>query len=270
MIGAFRWYFILQKQHCRVSFSATWKTYLAGFSLLFFVPVFPFASEIFRASYLKEHHAIDLPRGIASVTIDRILEVTSNLFVVVAGGIIFFLLGEHISYSLRTLGVIGFIGIWFLLLFFLYIRIFQKKSIIRLFWKGNESTQETEQEVFRFFQSRSPFLWQGICFSLGKSFVGIVRAWIVILFFGKGFVILPAITIQGFYYLAALVPIPGALGFHEALQAVAFGAFGFGAGTGAAFALLVRTAEVLFAVAGLVLLFHFSLRFLKHTMFRFP
>lgn len=270
LLGVLRWGLILKQLGCAVPFLGLWKTYLAGFSLLFFVPMFPFANEFFRASALKEQRHLDLSKGMASVVIDRILEVTSNLLVVVAGGIIFLFQGDHISYSLRMLGIIGFIGIWFFLLSFLYLRIVQKKSIVQLFWKNNEGMQETEQEVFRFFQLRNSFFWKGICFSLGKSFLGIVRVWTLIIFFGKGFAALSGITIQGFYYLAVLVPIPAALGSHEALQAVAFEAFGLGAGTGAAFALLVRAVEALFAVAGLALLFHFGLRFFKNMIFHLP
>ncbi len=269
LLGIFRWGFILKRLGCAVPFSGLWKTYLAGFSLLFFVPMFPFANELFRASLLKEQRHVDLPKGMASVIIDRILEVTSNLFFVMAGGFIFLLLGDHVSYSLRTLGVIGFIGIWLLFVCLLYLRIFQKKSIIQLFWRGKGGMEETEQEVFRFFQLRNSAFWQGMGVSLGKSFLGVLRVWALILFFGKGFAALPGITIQGFYYLAVLVPIPAALGSHEALQAVAFEAFGLGAGTGAAFALLVRTMEALFAVAGLLLLFHFGLRFFKNIILRF-
>jgi len=267
-VGALRWYFILKKQRCNIPFPDVWKAYLAGFSLWFFVPMFPFVNELFRASSLKEQYEVDLPKGMASVIIDRIFEITSNLFVVLVGGLIFLLMGDHISYSAKMLAAIGFVGGWFLFLLLLYVRLFQKKSIVRLFWKNNGGMQEAEEEIFRFFQLKNPGFWQGICLSLGKSAVGIARAWVIILFFGKGFAVLPAITIHGFYYLAILVPIPAALGSHDILQAIAFGAFGLGAGTGAAFALVVRAVEVLFAVAGLALLFHFGLRFLKNLIFR--
>src|SRR3990167_4149115 len=61
--SALRWYFILKRQGCAISFGDVWKTYLAGFSLWFFLPMFPFANELFRASLLKERHNIELPKG---------------------------------------------------------------------------------------------------------------------------------------------------------------------------------------------------------------
>ena len=82
-VGALRWYFILKKQRCNIPFPDVWKAYLAGFSLWFFVPMFPFVNELFRASSLKEQYEVDLPKGMASVIIDRIFEIT---FCGVGGG----------------------------------------------------------------------------------------------------------------------------------------------------------------------------------------
>ena len=266
LTGALRWHVILKGQGCNIPLFETVKMYLAGFAHWFFAPVFLFGNELFRASSLKEQQCIDLAKGMASVLIDRILEVTSNLFVVLAGGVIFLVMGDHISYSAKMIAAIGSIGGWLFLLALLYIRLFQKKSIVRFFWKGTGGAQEVEEEIFQFFQLRNPAFWQGICLSLGKSIAGIARAWAIIFFFGKGFAILPAITIHAFYYLAILVPIPAALGSHDILQAIAFGALGLGVGTGAAFALVVRAVEMLFAVAGLALLFHFGVRLLGKLM----
>ena len=185
-----------------------------------------------------------------------------------AGGAVFLLLADRVSYSFKTTAVILFVGIWILLLLLLYMRLFQKRSVVSFFWKENGGVQEAEQEIFRFFQVDNAAFWEGAALSLLKSVIGIVRAAVIIFFFGKGVALLPAVTAQGFYYLAALVPIPAALGSHEVLQIFAFGAFGLGAGTGAAFALVVRAIEILFAGAGLILLSHFGLSLFIRLMFR--
>lgn len=266
LLGVLRWHSILRHQGCAISLFDVGKTYLAGLPFLFFVPMFPFANELFRASSLQRQHGIDFVKGMASVIIDRILELTSSLFVVLLGGVIFLLFGNHISYSFRMVGIIAFVGLWFFALSLLYIRLFQKKSIVRIFQKGNGKIERVEGEVFQFFHLQNPFFWTGVYTSLGKSLVGILRAWAIIFFFGKGFAILSAITVHSFYYLAVLVPIPVSLGSHEALQAAAFGAFGLGAGTGAAFALAIRAAEVSFAIAGLAFAFHLGLRLLGNAI----
>lgn len=232
--------------------------YIGGFSLLFFIPVIPFANEVFRSSVLKTKHHMELKQSMASVVIDRILEITSNLCVVIAGGVVFLFAGSHLSFSAKMLGIMAFIALWVVLLLFLYIRLFQSKSILGLFLKGNGHTKEVEEEVFLFFSIKNKFFWQGLWLSFVRAFVGLARTWALILFLGKGLALLPGVTVLGFYYLAILVPIPAALGSHDALQAAGFTAFGLGSGAGAAFALLIRATEALFAVAGLVLVLRFG------------
>lgn len=266
LANVWRWHFVLQKQECSISFLDTGKMYLAGFPLLFFVPMFPLANEAFRTAWLKEKHHVELSRGMAAVVIDRMLEVTSNLLLVLAGGVMFLFLGESILYSSKVIAVIGFIALWVVLLLFLYVRLFQKKSVVGLFWKGQGEVHEAEKRVFRFFQLRNLAFWQGMVLASAESVVGIARAWAILHFFGKGLALAPGVAAQAFYYLALLVPVPAALGSHEALQAAGFEAFGLEAGTGAAFALLVRAAEMLFAIAGLAVLLHFSLRFFKNRV----
>lgn len=268
LVGVLRWQLVLRGQGCPIPFSSVWRPYLAGFSLSFFVPIIPFASEFFRASALGDLHKIEFDKGMASVLIDRILEVTSNLFVVIMGGVLFLFAERGIPYSVKTLGIICFVGIWLLIVSFLYIRIFQKRSVIRMFWRGKGSMHDVEKEVFLFFYLRNRFFWQGLLLSFLKSAIGLARVWALIFFLGKGFAWIAGVTILGFYYLAVLVPIPAALGSHEALQAVGFGVFGLGAGTGAAFALVVRAVEILFASLGLALFFHLGLRFMKKMIFR--
>jgi len=268
LVGVLRWQLVLRGQGCSIPFSSVWRPYLAGFSLSFFVPIIPFASEFFRASALGDLHKIEFDKGMASVLIDRILEVTSNLFVVIMGGVLFLFAERGIPYSIKTLGIICFVGIWFLVVSLLYIRIFQKRSVIRMFWRGKGSMHDVEREVFLFFYLKNRFFWQGLFFSFVKSAIGLARVWALIFFLGKGFAWIAGVTILGFYYLAVLVPIPAALGSHEALQAVGFGIFGLGAGTGAAFALVVRAVEILFASLGLALFFHLGLRFMKKMIFR--
>jgi uncharacterized protein (TIRG00374 family) len=257
-LGVVRWKKILKSQGQNIPLWDLWKMYVAGFSLLFFIPIVPFANELLRSTVLKEQHGVAFKKGVASVVIDRILEITSTLCVVVVGSAIFLFIGHSFSHSLKTMAVAGFIVLWIVFLTWLYIRLFQNKSVLRLFWRGNGASKEIEQEICTFFSFTNIYFWQGLALSFARSFAGLLRVWAFILFLGKGVAFLPGVTILGFYYLGTLVPIPVALGLHDALQAVGFSAFGMGAGTGAAFAFLTRAIEVLFALGGLLFLFHFG------------
>ena len=269
-VGVFRWQAILRGQGHTFSFFALWRMYLAGFSLLFFFPFIPFASEVFRGSQLHKQSNVPLVKSLASVIIDRIFEVTSNLFVIIIGGVIFLSLGDSAPHSLKAVALIVFIVLWSLLLIFLYLRIFQRKSFTNIFWRGNgkEGLQEVEHEVFQFFHLKNRFFWMGAALSIARSFVGLARVWVIILAFGKGLALLPSITVLGFYYLAISIPIPAAFGSHDALQAVGFEAFSLGAGTGAAFAIVIRVAEAFFAVFGIVFALHVGLHVANRFFFR--
>jgi len=269
-VGVLRWQAILKGQGYALPPMELWRTYLAGFSLMFFLPVIPFASEVFRGSQLHKQRNIPVIKSMASVIIDRIFEATSNLIVIIIGGIIFLSLGESALHSFKVAAVIVFIVLWFLFLVFVYLRIFQRKSLASIFWRGNgkEGLHEVEHEVFQFFHVRDKSFWTGVAFSVLRSSVGLARVWAIILFFGKGLVFLPSITVLGFYYLAISIPIPAAFGSHDALQAVSFEAFNLGAGTGAAFAIVIRAAEALFAVVGLVFAIHLGFHLASNSFFR--
>ncbi|HEX9722572.1 MAG TPA: lysylphosphatidylglycerol synthase transmembrane domain-containing protein [Candidatus Paceibacterota bacterium] len=266
-LGVFRWQYILKSQGYSLGFLQLWKSFLSGFSLLFFVPIIPFANEVFRGSVLRDKYNIPFSRGMASVVIEHILELTSTVVTVVAGGVIFLSM-SNVSYSVKTFAVILFVTVWFAAASVLYIRIFQKKTIVGFLGRKKGNVQEVEQEVFAFFRLDNRYFWQGVSLSFLRNISALARVVAMLFFFGKGIALVPGITILGFYYLAILVPVPAALGSHDALQAAGFAVFGFGAGTGAAFALAIRAAEIAFAGAGLIYLVHHGVHMLGNFFVR--
>ena len=263
-IGAIKWRKILKGQGVDISIYDAWKTYLASFSLSFFAPMVVFGAEMFRAYTIKETYKVPFDRGLASVIIDRILEATSYILIIAIGILVFFAFGTTFS-STVTLGVGGAMLVVGLLFFFFYIRMFKSKSIVGIFMsrrKGN-NVAELENEISNFFHFNNPYLWEVVSLTLLKTFIGLLRVWVLVFFLGKTFAALPGITILGMYYVALLIPIPAALGTHDALQAFTFESFGLGAVTGAAFAFVIRTLELLFAVAGMALFLHLGLGLIR-------
>jgi len=263
-VGAIKWQKILRGQGVTISAYDAWKAYLASFALAFFAPMVVFGSEVFRAYTIKETHNVPFDRGLASVIIDRMLEATSYVFIVAVGILVFFAFGTTFS-STVTFGV-GAVMLAVILLFvFFYARMFKSKSIVGIFMsrrKGN-NVAELEDEISNFFHINNKYLWEAVSLAFLKVFVGLIRVWVLVFFLGKTFAILPGITILGMYYIALLVPIPAALGTHDALQAFTFGSFGLGVATGAAFAFVIRTLEVIFAAVGIIIFAHLGLGLIK-------
>ncbi|MCP6726871.1 MAG: flippase-like domain-containing protein [Patescibacteria group bacterium] len=242
-----------------------WPTYLAGFAISFLMPMLILGGELFRAYVIRDRFNIPFQKGAASVLIERLLEMTV-LFVIIVFGFLFFFISVGLPSKELTYIALGIVITVASLLIFFYIRTFKNKSIVRFFSRGtgNGDILELEREVFRFFTFRNPRFWEGLMWSVIKNLFALARAWLLIIFLGKTISLLPILSILSFFYISMLIPIPAALGIHDAFQAFAFGALGVGASTGAAFALIIRAVEFLLAFIGIILVVPLSINFIKN------
>lgn len=249
-VGVLKWKQVLKGQgYSEISFYNLWNPYFASFALSFFAPMLFFGGEILRAYSLRDSRDIPFTKGMASVVIDRILELGVYLVIIIIG-VTFFLLnaGTQPFFLLWILaGAMLFSG----LVAFLFLK---EKSIIKIFLlKGdNNGLAAIEQEVLDFFHLKNPFLLKSILLSFAKSGVAILRAWVLIFFLGEVIGALPLIGVVGFHYVALFAPIPAALGLHDAFQIFAFSSIGFGGSMGAGFALIIRAAEFIVAAFAII------------------
>lgn len=269
-VGAIRWREILRHQGYQVPFSSLLKQYFGGFSLSFFVPMVFFGNELFRSYALQEFHQVPLQRGIVSVVVERILEVTAYLLVLGAG-IVFLLVSKSVLIPALFWWILFGVGVLALSLAFFYLKSHRKESIVRIFFprlKGDNGFLEMEQELLRFFRLRNRAFWEGLFLSFAKVSFALLRTFVLAGLLGKFIGFLPALTITGFTFLSLLVPIPGQLGSHEALQVLVFQSLSLEGHTGAAFAFLVRAAELAVAFGGLVVLFRVGALLLEKLFLR--
>ena len=94
--------------------------------------------------------------------------------------------------------------------------------------------------------------------SFVRAIVMHVRTWLLIIFLGAKIAILPALSIFGFSLLAVIIPIPAALGSHEAVQVFAFNSLDLNISLATAFTLIIRASETILALIGLIILFKLS------------
>lgn len=269
LVGAWKWKTVLKSQGFKISLKELWTSFWAASSIFFFTPILILAGDIFRTYILKERKNIVWEKAMASVIIDRILEWTFNILIILAGAIFFITKISPIPLKLEII-LIGSLIILIGVAVFFYFKSFRKESIVSLFL-GRISRNhflDIEKEVFKFFKPKNKEMWK--CFGINflRGVTAILRCWLVLVFLGKGLAILPAISILGFYFLALLIPIPAALGSHDALQAFSFGALGLGADAGAAFAMIIRGAELIAALVGLIFLFRLGAGLIKNIIFR--
>ena len=268
LVGTWKWREILKGGGVNVSFMSLLNPYLAGFSIMFLAPILLWGGEIFRSYILKERNNVPWSKGMASVIIDRVLEWTVNLAVIFSGGIFFLFI---IGFPPIKLGII-FGGVFLILLVgvsFFYFKCVKRESFVGLFIKnGQNKPFEIEKEIFAFFKIKKKAMWKALFLSFLRASVMYTRAWFLILFLGKTIAALPVLSVLGFSYLAVMIPIPTALGSHEAIQTFAFGALGLGVSTATAFTMIIRGAELILSLFGIVILFRLGIILIKNILFK--
>jgi len=266
LIGNWKWKEILKGEGVDVSFWNLFKPYLAGFSIMFLAPILLLGGEVVRGYILKNRNSIVWSKGMASVLIERILEWTVNLLVIFSG-LLFFLLmidlpPRNLTILMSSLFLFFTIGI-----FIFYLKILKKESLISFFsrWfrlkflNQKNSFLEIEKEIFAFFRTQNKKLWQVLGLTFLRAGVMWSRTWFLILFLGKNIGALPSLSILGFTYLIAMIPIPTALGSHEAIQIFAFNSLGMNPFVATAFTLIIRGAELIFALIGAIIIFRLGM-----------
>lgn len=270
--ATWRWKEILKSQGYNIPTISLFRPYLAGFSLCYLVPMVVLGGEFFRSYFIREKFDVPLKKSLASVILDRILEVTVYLVVIVAGLIFFFL---KIGLPPKNLGIIlaGLLTFFIAGISFFYFKGFKRESIAKFFPRlfnqklFDSEPLEIEKAIFQFLKPKKSFFWKGWGLTFLKSAIALVRAWLLILFLGKtmGF---SALSILGFTYLALMIPIPANIGCHEAFQAFAFNSLELGAGLGTAFSMIIRGAEITVALIGLLFLFRLGIKLFEDALFK--
>lgn len=275
LFRTWRWKTILQNLGYNIPAFKVLEYYLSGNAIAFFIPMVIFGGEVFRGYDLKEKYNMPWAKSIASVIIDRISEITIYAITIIIG-VVFFILNANLPSNkayiivfLITFFIIGLISVF-------YFKSFKKESIIISFLKkfnaknsnGGETAIETEGEIFKYFKPKQKAMWKGFILSFFAELMLLARTFFLILFLGKNIGVMSAISVVAFSSLALILPIPAAIGSHEAVQSFVFTALGLGAGTGAAFVFIIRGAELTMALIGLIFFFRFGIQILESVLFK--
>ncbi len=251
-----RWWLILWAQGYRVPFLALVGYRLAGFSLSYFTPGPQFGGEPLQVYLSRKHHQLPTDVAVASVTLDKLIELLVN-FTFLATGIAITLqsglLGElAVSQILwLAMGLLVFPAGY---LAFLWIgwRPFTwlSRRLPRLAGKPFLVTlAQAETQIGQFCRQHPGPLLAALILSMIVWAGMILEYWLMLRFLGL--TLSPAQTIIALTAarLAFLAPTPGGLGALEASQAFAIQALGFSPALGISATLLIRARDL--AIGGL-------------------
>lgn len=272
LMGTLRWQVILSSGGVKTSFFDLLKTYLAGYSIIFLVPVLFFGGELFRAYALKKKGILSFSKSIASVIIERVLGWTFNLIFVICGLFLFMLNVSLIPNAISFIFLILFFVLLSGLIIF-YLKVFRRESIagfLEKYFNGrlNGGAKEVEKEIFSFFNIKNPAMWKAFSLSFIRMIFMFSRNFFLLVFLNQHINIETVLAILSFNLLATMIPIPASLGSHEAFQIFAFNSLGLNTITAMAFALIIRSAEFLLSAIGLIFLFKLVIELFKETLLK--
>ena len=263
-----KWKEVLKGMGVNLPFFSFFQPFFAGYSIIYLAPMVMFGGETFRIYFLKEKNSVPLEKGAASVIVDRVLDITTNLLIVVLGmGFFIFRIGLLPKNWTIFLG--GSFLFWLAGITFFYFKTFKKESMVWTFLrliKIGENDQKPfrfEKEIFEYFRLKKAAFWKGLGLAFLEEIIIFLRTSLLVFFLMKKVDSLSILAIEGFTYLITMVPIPASLGTHEAIQAFAFNSLGYGAGTGATFTLILRGTELVFVFLGLIILYKIGLTLVK-------
>jgi len=275
-IGNWRWKEILKDSGENINFWSLFKMYLGGYAVMYLLPVLVWGGEGFRIYRLNREQKVSFKKSFSSVFIERILEWTANI-VVIFLGLLFFIYNVYLPPKELIIIFGASLIIFVSSISYFYIKALGKKSIIQQICKiflRREVSEDNhflsiENEVFEYFDVRNKFFYKGIAISFLRAFVMQLRAWILIFFLGSITGFLPSLSILGFTYLSSMVPIPAALGSHEAIQYFAFGSLGISTSIVTAFTMIIRAAEIILSSIGMIFLIKTGFNFLDKKLINY-
>lgn len=258
-----RWWLIVRALGQRVPYLALAKYRLVSFGVSYFTPGPQFGGEPLQVYLLKARHGIPTETALASVSLDKILEMLAN-FTFLALGILIIVWQGLFFQEMTGLLILVSAGMVGLLLGYLVALLIGKTPLAWTFGrlplfrrdapslnKIRQALLDAESQIGRFCRQQplvilqasalSAFIWLAL---LGEYFLALR-------FFGLETSLLNVLTIIIFARLAFLTPLPGGLGALEAGQVLAMQSLGFEPILGVSMSLFIRVRDSLFGLLGL-------------------
>lgn len=255
LLFALRWWLVLRAQGHALPYLAVARYRLASFAISYFTPGQHFGGEPLQVVLLGKNHKVKSSTAVASVALDKAMELFAN-FAVLAGGIGILLtsglfptlpLQRALPVALALLAIppaylIAVVAGWRPL------GGLQRRFDNRL----TAALASAEGQLAGL--ARKPWLLLQCLLASALVWVALFfEFWLMLHYLGltvNGQQLL-AVVIAG--RIALLAPTPGALGALEASQVLAMQALGFDPAYGLALGLLIRARDIFFAIIGLVL-----------------
>jgi uncharacterized protein (TIRG00374 family) len=261
LLMAGRWWLILRAQGYAIPYLSVAGYRLVSFGISYFTPGPQFGGEPAQVHYLRTRHAISTTTALASVSLDKILELLASFLFLLIGVSAALLAGLLVD--LRPFQVVAWIAGPFVLLCAYTLSLWRGKTplagLLARLPQGNAGVRRmrlailaAEGQIGEFCQQNPRAVAAASLFSLLTGAAMVLEYWVTLTFLGISVNLLQAIAVLTAALIAFLFPLPGGLGALEASQVLAMTALGFSPALGFSASLLIRARDVSLGALGLV------------------
>ena len=258
-----RWWLITRAQGYNPPFLPLVGYRLAAFGISYFTPGTQFGGEPLQVYMLERERRIPNSSALASVSLDKLVELLANFtflligMILVLNGGLLPALGNPAAMTV----VVALLAAPLLYLIALWIgRNPLTSAFSRLpnwFYKKSKLGDlpplicETEGQIGNLLKT-SPWTVLWIVMISGSIWVMmLVEYWLALRFLGAQISLAGAVIALTAARLAFLTPLPGGVGALEASQVLALGALGYSPAIGISISVLIRARDILFGLSGL-------------------
>jgi len=270
-----RWKVILSSLGHKISFLSLFIAKLVSYPISYFTPFARLGGEPFRAYALKREDNIKLSIGVASVLIDKIIEITCGSLLILYG-LVYILIKYTLSKNLIIALSIPF------LLFVVFLYVFYFKTIrnegfftailkffkvykIKELSKVKGGIERTEKNLSNFFIKKRKSLMLASLVSILDIIFYLILYKTILNFIGVDIGISRLFILFGLIMISQMIPIPASLGAYEGMGVLSFLIFGLSVENGLLFIVLLRIMEMTLAIVGLLFLPFYGIRLLKNN-----
>lgn len=265
---AWRLGIVLKAYKKTVGFWTLMKQNIAGFALSYVTPAVRIGGEPLKVYMLKHESKVDFKTGTSAVIMDKFIEFTGTLIFGIIG--LSFLMFADVPNFVRIILSLALLT-GFLFLFFIYYwtikkgpgpftNLFQLLRFYRFPKFKNLETPIThvERKMERFFKyHKKEFLLGGFTYLI-YGILCVFEAKYLLMVIGVSASITELMIIIVVWGTINFIPVPAAIGFHEATQTGLFAILKGAASQGFAFALLTRVRQIFFTAMGFAFASHFG------------
>lgn len=263
LLNTAKWQFVLKKIGIKRRLRRLFKIWLPTYAVTFiFSPFGGLAGETLRSYFAKEELNLSWEESITSIAIERVIDIT--VFVIfIIGGMVTFIFSANIVPPVWSWVAVLFLVSLISFLVFFYFKTHRRQTIIRnalkkigikKILKQDNLVFKVEKRVINFMHFKNKDFWKGIGWATSKHFVNFVKVAVLAFFLIKEIDFALAGSMYGLACLAFLVPIPMVLGSLEIAGILGFSALGFSASLGTVFSMVIRNADILVSILGIVFL----------------